>query len=443
MAVYDRWHTKTPRTDSKTGEPVKPCREHSRGETQMYPSAGHCQGDRWQVRWRDEDGKQCKLNRPKKGGAKGASDPDVYAEALDAKITAELNAGTYIDPSAGDVSLEVYARQWRKDLTGDPKSLETIDGHLTHILGSPTRAGKKSRRQPVVSAIAGRPIRELAKRPSSIQSWVKALENRRLSATTITQIVNTLSRIFNVAVVDGVIVRNPVRTDAVRPPTVPPRRVIPRTPEQVRVAGKALGGRTATMPEITAGTGLRQGEVFGFAVDAIDWSGQMINVVRQVRLIDGVPVFSLPKRDKQRDVPMSDTVALMLLIQIEEYPPVEVTLPWDTPTGRPYTAQLLYVRGDGRPHSRTAFHREWSKAREAAGVPQTPEHGMHVLRHTFASACLSQGVDIRTLADWLGHEDPPFTLRTYAHLMPAAAERGRKAIDAFFAVREQSAPKVP
>jgi integrase len=58
---------------------------------------------------------------------------------------------------------------------------------------------------------------------------------------------------------------------------------------------------------------------------------------------------------------------------------------------------------------------------------------MHVLRHTAASAWLAGGVDIRTLADWLGHADPGFTLRTYTHLMPNASERGRKAMDDFLA----------
>jgi integrase len=45
---------------------------------------------------------------------------------------------------------------------------------------------------------------------------------------------------------------------------------------------------------------------------------------------------------------------------------------------------------------------------------------------------LSAGVDIRTVADYLGHGDPGFTLRTYAHLMPDAADRARKAMNAFF-----------
>ena len=98
--------------------------------------------------------------------------------------------------------------------------------------------------------------------------------------------------------------------------------------------------------------------------------------------------------------------------------------------GHPHTARLLFVKADGLPWYRRNFECTWSKAREAAGAPATKENGMHVLRHTAASAWLAGGVDIRTLADWLG---PGFTFRTYTHLMPNASKRGRKAMDDFLA----------
>jgi site-specific recombinase XerD len=53
-----------------------------------------------------------------------------------------------------------------------------------------------------------------------------------------------------------------------------------------------------------------------------------------------------------------------------------------------------------------------------------------VLRHTFASVLLHDGVDVRALADYLGHSDPGFTLRVYTHLMPSAPDRMRSAVDA-------------
>ncbi|MEX0797591.1 MAG: site-specific integrase, partial [Acidimicrobiia bacterium] len=34
------------------------------------------------------------------------------------------------------------------------------------------------------------------------------------------------------------------------------------------------------------------------------------------------------------------------------------------------------------------------------------------------------------VSEYLGHHDPGFTLRTYAHLMPESEDRARDAIDA-------------
>lgn len=40
---------------------------------------------------------------------------------------------------------------------------------------------------------------------------------------------------------------------------------------------------------------------------------------------------------------------------------------------------------------------------------------------------------VMPLAGWLGHSDPGFTLRKYAHFLPRAGARGSAAIDAVFA----------
>lgn len=58
--------------------------------------------------------------------------------------------------------------------------------------------------------------------------------------------------------------------------------------------------------------------------------------------------------------------------------------------------------------------------------------GRHVLRHFYASVLLSQGVSVTELADYLGHADPGFTLRTYTHLVPSSHERARVAVDGVF-----------
>ncbi len=55
---------------------------------------------------------------------------------------------------------------------------------------------------------------------------------------------------------------------------------------------------------------------------------------------------------------------------------------------------------------------------------------MHALRHHYASVLLETGVSIGAVSEYLGHHDPGFTLRIYAHLMPESEDRARVAIDA-------------
>jgi hypothetical protein len=74
----------------------------------------------------------------------------------------------------------------------------------------------------------------------------------------------------------------------------------------------------------------------------------------------------------------------------------------------------------------------WKRALRTAGVEPTRANGMHALRHYYASVLLDDGVSIRALAEYLGHADSGFTLRTYTHLMPTSEDRARQAVDAAF-----------
>ncbi|HET7421093.1 MAG TPA: tyrosine-type recombinase/integrase [Candidatus Dormibacteraeota bacterium] len=49
------------------------------------------------------------------------------------------------------------------------------------------------------------------------------------------------------------------------------------------------------------------------------------------------------------------------------------------------------------------------------------------MRHTTATLMLARGIDVRTVADVLGHADVATTLRTYVHSTEGSA---RRAIDA-------------
>ncbi|NUS92622.1 MAG: tyrosine-type recombinase/integrase, partial [Nocardia sp.] len=72
----------------------------------------------------------------------------------------------------------------------------------------------------------------------------------------------------------------------------------------------------------------------------------------------------------------------------------------------------------------------WKPAFGKAGLDyRNRADGMHALRHLYASKLLAGGVSVKELADYLGHEDPGFTLRVYTHLLPSSHERARQAVD--------------
>lgn len=64
---------------------------------------------------------------------------------------------------------------------------------------------------------------------------------------------------------------------------------------------------------------------------------------------------------------------------------------------------------------------------------------MHAGRHYYASVQLEAGTNIRALAEYLGHSDPGFTLRTYTHLMPTAQDKAKRAVDDVFERLESAA----
>jgi integrase len=192
---------------------------------------------------------------------------------------------------------------------------------------------------------------------------------------------------------------------------------------------------------VGAGCGLRQGEIVGLAEDALDLDNGTLHVVRQIKLIRGKAVFAPPKCDKERDVPLPGCVAEALREHMDQRKPVDVTLPWRKPDGPLVSARLLFTNSVKGLVWRSNFNlQEWKPAIAAAGLIPEPEegepydsareHGMHALRHFYASVLLDAGESIKAVSEYLGHSDPGLTLRVYAHLMPTSRERTRKAVDA-------------
>lgn len=415
--IEDRWYTKKP--DPVTGK---------RRETAL-----HGKGKRYKV-----------TGIP---GVRARSFPDgKLGEARKwlTKAEAEAQAGEFVDPRLGQIPLGEYIDEhWWPNRTYDRGTRETVRGRLDHIKALLGHA-------PLISV-----------KVPELRAFLKALQ-RRVGPATALEVWGYLSAVLEAAVEDERIRKNPCRSKSIQLPQPPPRKVQPWTKARIRAVREAMPERFRAMVDAGTGCGLRQGEVFGLAVEDVDEAAEEIHVRRQVKKVGAKLVFALPKGGKTRTVPAPPYLLKRLKEHMDACPPREVTLPWSDPDmpeteqevklRAPRTYRLVFTAHQGGACRRDSFNgRYWKPALAAAGVIPPPERvsqgkrqrtvlkwaearedGFHVLRHTFASVHLHARENVVAVSGWLGHADPSITLRIYAHMMPEADGRGRAAMQTWF-----------
>ncbi|MGA5192482.1 tyrosine-type recombinase/integrase [Streptomyces exfoliatus] len=326
--IQDRWFK------TENGPDDKP---------QRVKTERHGVGLRYRARYIGPDGTEKSKSFPDKQKRK--------AEVWLANIEADMSRGDYIAPEAGKVTFEQYANQWVKTQGTDPSTRESVEMRL---------------RLHVLPHIGTRPMSSF--NPTHLRLWMRTLEDAGLSASYRRGIFAHVSTVFTAAVEDRVIRANPCSARSVKAPRLDPRKVKPWSAARVMAVRAKLPKRYQALVDPAAGCGLRQGEVFGLAVEDLDLKGGVIHVVRQAKLLRNRPVFAPPKGGKERDVPLPESIALALTDHLHQFPAAEVTLPWKTLDGPPVTATLIFRSPEGLSLNRNRFNdRQWRPALRAAG----------------------------------------------------------------------------
>lgn len=221
---------------------------------------------------------------------------------------------------------------------------------------------------------------------------ISDLKDNGSTDATISRYVSTIRGFYRYLTVEGLLKQDPTaylesrKTWQTLPKFLTPQEVdsILDQPDTGTDAGK----RDRAMLEVLYATGLRVSELINLKLRDIDWE------------MGALTCFG--KGSKERRVPLGRSA----VGHLKAYLPIRIGLLGDQ------SSDLLFVDKGGRRISRHKFWRTIKDYGRQAGVDYvTP----HLLRHSFATALLSNGADLRSVQMMLGHSDIS-TTQIYTHI---------------------------
>lgn len=222
------------------------------------------------------------------------------------------------------------------------------------------------------------------------------------SASTVNKMIACLRNVFDLAVKAHVIVRNPAGELTYKPVKkkllqLPNRSQFTAIIEHIRrTAGK--GRIAADLVEGLSYSGLRLQEAGTLQWQHLDYERRLVAVpgtktegsTRVIPMIEAF--FQLTSRMKDR---REKALGRPLLPTEEVFEASEASM-------------------------------SLAKACQAVGVKKLTHHD---LRHLFATTCIESGVDIPTVAGWLGHVDGgALAMSTYGHIRPSHSSEAAKKV---------------
>lgn len=342
---------------------------------------------RWQARYPGPDGKL----RPA---------PQTFERKADASNwlankRAEINRDEWIDPDAGKVTFGLYAETWIKERDLADTTAERYDGILRNHL---------------LPYFGDRALSEI-KEPI-IRQWRKKLQDAGVGAATVAKAYRLVHSIFNTAVDDLLIRRNPCRIKGAGQDKANERSAL--TIDQVFTVADAIQPRYRLLILLGALTSLRFGEFAALRRKDIDLDRGELRVQRsQAELKHGRTIIKDPKSEAgKRSVAIPEVVLTDLRDHLDKFAEAG-------PDGR------IFIGPKGGPLRRRNFLRLWRKALADAKIEKEDVH-FHDLRHTGNALAAATGASTKELMARMGHSSVRAAL-IYQH---ASRSRDKQIADA-------------
>lgn len=234
-----------------------------------------------------------------------------------------------------------------------------------------------------------------------LRTTYKTAQGKSLAPKTIRHHYATLSSIFSFAIKQEFITKNPM--DKVGCPKTQKKKVEAFTDDQARLFFGYLDDCPLDfrcMMHLMITTGIRRGELMGLQWGDIDFKNCVISVNRNVTYTpDSGIVVSTPKTEcSVRQIPLMPSVTSQLM----EF---RNSIQWSK-------QDYLFPKGGNPslPRDPNSVTRRVKRFMRLHGLPDMSPHD---LRHSCATLLLSNGADIKSVQEILGHSNASTTLNFY------------------------------
>lgn len=230
--------------------------------------------------------------------------------------------------------------------------------------------------------------------------------SHRLAPTNIRLVKTVLVQALNLAIEQSEITVNPA--EKVRIPIVKRKPGRSLTPDEVRAVLAACDHHRYGLAVRLALMGLRRAELPGLRWEDFDEQAGTLMIRRQIQRVGKQWGTVEPKDDSSRTLTLGATTAAALRRHRWQQAEERDIMGWKD------SGYIFVSVRHGGVCPPTTIYKAFCAIAKAAGVTAR----LHDCRHTAATKLLSEGEDIGTVAEVLGHASPQVTAMVYAHALP-------------------------
>lgn len=228
-----------------------------------------------------------------------------------------------------------------------------------------------------------------------------------LSNSYIEKIVITLNLIFNEAINRDYIYKNPMRNVVIPKSNVNTKIVQALTVEQQKELLKLINGhKYEDLFKIGMFTGLRCGEILALTPENIDLEKNIIHIIKTVSRDENnkVIISTVKTEGSVRDIPITDLFKDNLINALNNMKENENNLIFTSRNKAIITVSTIdsYL-------TRLAIKNNFEVSNLSS----------HILRHTYATRCIENGMPAEVLQKLLGHKNITTTINTYTTIFDA------------------------